>query len=79
MLVAYRLSCFMACGIFPDQGLNLCPLQWQVDSYPLTTREVLMHILESLCVLAKYVALFFKKSVSDIVCYRYHFSPNSMF
>ena len=50
----------MACGIFPDQGLNLYPLQWQVDSYPLTTREVLMHILESLCVLAKYVALFFK-------------------
>ena len=21
-------------GIFPDQGLNLCPLYWQVDSYP---------------------------------------------
>ena len=58
--MAYRLSCFVACGIFPDQGLNLYPLQWQVDSYPLTTREVLMHILESLCVLAKYVALFFK-------------------
>ena len=25
----------MARGIFPDQGLNLCPLHWQVDSYPL--------------------------------------------
>ena len=25
----------MACGIFPDQGLNLCPLHWQADSYPL--------------------------------------------
>ena len=25
----------MACGIFRDQGLNLCPLHWQVDSYPL--------------------------------------------
>ena len=22
-------------GIFIDQGLNLCPLHWQVDSYPL--------------------------------------------
>ena len=25
----------MACGIFPDQGSNLCPLYWQADSYPL--------------------------------------------
>ena len=23
------------CGIFPDQGWNLCSLHWQVDSYPL--------------------------------------------
>ena len=29
---AHRLSCFMACGIVPDQGWNLCPLHWQVDS-----------------------------------------------
>ena len=28
------LGCSMACGIFPDQGLNLCPLHWQADSYP---------------------------------------------
>ena len=27
-----RLSCSMACGIFPDQGLNPCPLHWQADS-----------------------------------------------
>ena len=25
-VVAHRLSCSVACGIFPDQGLNLCPL-----------------------------------------------------
>ena len=25
----------MVCEIFPDQGLNLCPLHWQADSYPL--------------------------------------------
>ena len=25
----------VACGIFPNQGLTLCPLHWQVDSYPL--------------------------------------------
>ena len=29
---AQGLSCPMACGIFPDQGLNLCLLHWQVDS-----------------------------------------------
>ena len=25
----------MACGIFPDQGLNSCLLHWQAVSYPL--------------------------------------------
>ena len=30
----------MACGIFGDQGLNLYPLHWQVDSQHWTTREV---------------------------------------
>ena len=32
VVVALRLSCPVACGIFPDQGSNLCPLHWQVDS-----------------------------------------------
>ena len=31
VVVAHRLSCSMACGIFPDQGLNPCPLHWQAD------------------------------------------------
>ena len=31
----HRLSCPAACGIFLDQGLNLCPLHWQADSQPL--------------------------------------------
>ena len=30
-----RASCFAACGIFPDQGSNPCPLHWQADSQPL--------------------------------------------
>ena len=30
--VARGLSCSMACGIFPDKGLNLCLLYWQVNS-----------------------------------------------
>ena len=25
---AYRLSCSLACGIFPDQGSEPCPLHW---------------------------------------------------
>ena len=31
VVVAHGLSCPMACGIFPDQGLNPCPLHWQMD------------------------------------------------
>ena len=34
-VVAHGLSCSAACGIFPDQGLNPCPLHWQADSQPL--------------------------------------------
>ena len=30
--VAHRLSGSMACGIFPNQGSNPCPLHWQADS-----------------------------------------------
>ena len=28
VVVAHRLRCSEACGIFLDQGLNPCPLQW---------------------------------------------------
>ena len=35
VIVAHRPSCSTACGIFPDQGSNLCPLHWQADSQPL--------------------------------------------
>ena len=28
-------SCCVVYGIFPDQGLDLCSLHWQADSYPL--------------------------------------------
>ena len=33
--VAHGPSCSSACGIFPDQGSNPCPLHWQADSQPL--------------------------------------------
>ena len=35
IVVAHGLSCSAACGIFPDQGSNPCPLHWQADSQPL--------------------------------------------
>ena len=34
VVVAHGLSCSTACGIFPDQGSNPCPLHWQADSQP---------------------------------------------
>ena len=35
VIVAHGLSCSAACGIFPDQRSNPCPLHWQADSQPL--------------------------------------------
>ena len=35
VVVAHGPSCSVACGIFPDQGSNPCPLHWQADSPPL--------------------------------------------
>ena len=35
IVVAHGPSCSTACGIFPDQGSNPCPLHWQADSQPL--------------------------------------------
>ena len=35
VIVARGPSCSTACGIFPDQGSNPCPLHWQADSQPL--------------------------------------------
>ena len=35
VIVAHGPSCSAACGIFADQGSNLCPLHWQADSQPL--------------------------------------------
>ena len=32
VVAVHGLSCSTACGIFLDEGLNLCPLNWQLDS-----------------------------------------------
>ena len=31
--MVHRLSCFTACGIFPDHGSNPYPLHWQADCF----------------------------------------------
>ena len=46
VIVAHGPSCSAACGIFPDQGLNPCPLHWQADSQPLRHQGIpLLYIL----------------------------------
>ena len=39
VVVVRRLSCSKACGIFLDQGSNLCLLPWQADSLPQSHQE----------------------------------------
>ena len=39
VVVAHRLSCSMAWGIFLDRGLNPCSLHWQADALPLEHQE----------------------------------------
>ena len=46
-IVAHGPSPSVACGIFPDQGSNPCPLHWQADSHPL--RHQGSTILKILC------------------------------
>ena len=41
VVVAHGLSCFRACGIFPEQGSNWRLLHWQEDSLPLSLQESL--------------------------------------
>ena len=37
--MAHGLSCSLASGIFLDQGSNLCPLHYMVDSSPPSKNE----------------------------------------
>ena len=41
----HRFSCSTSCGIFPNQGLNLCLLHWQADSLPLSHQESLFSVI----------------------------------
>ena len=45
VVVAHGPSRSTACGIFPDQGSNPCPLHWQADSQPLRHQGSPHHVL----------------------------------
>ena len=48
VVVVLGLSCpLAACGIFQDQGFNLYPLHWHVDSYPVYHQGNLKHFCKS--------------------------------
>ena len=60
IIVAHGSSCSAACGIFPDQGSNPCPLHWQADSQPL-------HHQGSPCVLVfEYTQIRFKTFYNSV-------------
>ena len=45
VVVAHGSSCSAACGIFPEQGSNPCPLHWQADSQPLRHQGSPDHVI----------------------------------
>ena len=51
VVVAHGPSCSTACGIFPDQGLNLCPLHWQADSQPLCHQGSPLSFFNIICIM----------------------------
>ena len=48
IVIGHRLSCSTACGIFQDQGSNLCLLLWQADFCHWVTRKPLPILLDLL-------------------------------
>ena len=88
VVVAHGTSCSEACGIFPDQGSNPCPLHWQADSQPLRhqgspgyrlliTRYTENHDKNNLLKILPIHYLYFiitKITWSSIVCYSCHLS-----
>ena len=57
-IVAHGPSRPVACGIFPDQGSNPCPLHWQVDSQPLRHQGSPTHWFFNSMLLSLHVTIF---------------------
>ena len=66
VLVAHGLSCPRVCGVFPDQGLNLCCQHWQVHSYKS------LNILIQKKLFFKYINTLHKDSLIHIILQSNH-------
>ena len=71
----HGLSCSAACGVFPDQGSNPCPLHWQADLNHCATREALsdhpLFLSRSHSVLATLASLLFPTYASHAPILRF--------
>ena len=61
VVVAHGPGCSAACGIFPDQGSNPCPLHWQADSQPLRHQGSPPFVLSKEILWSRYCLLFLTK------------------
>ena len=58
VVVAHGPSCSAACGIFPDQGSNPCPLHRQADSQPLHHQgSPTILVIDKTCVIFSWLVL----------------------
>ena len=71
VVVAHGPSCSAACGIFPDQGSNPCPLHWQADSQPLRHQgspDFVYYYSNSLSVFLLILKAIFIALISKFLC-----------
>ena len=68
VIVAHGPSCSAACGIFPDQGSNPCPLHCQADSQPLRHQGSPDHVILTAKCRLYFEILFRIVSVILIIC-----------
>ena len=81
VVVVHGPSRSTACGIFPDQGSNPCPLHWQADSQPLRhqgspttlTYTVLLTIVTMLYITSSVLIYFITRSLSFLAFFS-HFT-----
>ena len=70
VIVAHVPSCSAACGIFPDQGSNPRPLNWQADSQPLPHQGSSKLVLFSVCLSPRPTFLSINHTASCIMRYQ---------
>ena len=79
VIVAHGPSCSAACGIFPDQGSNLCCLHWQADSQPLRQQGSPLYLLMikalQCCSQFKTYFVFLQKDALARLCVRIRKDP----